>query len=167
MVEIRPARPDEARAIAAVHVRSWQVAYEGLLPSEYLRGLRVEDRAARYRFDTDDLESTLVAVDDGNIRGFIHVGPSRDEEGPSDGEVSALYVSPDSWREKIGSALMVAGRAWLEDQGYCRARLWVLSGNERAESFYRADGWARQPVTRSEIVWGVQVEEILYLRLLP
>jgi len=38
-VEIRDARVEEARAIAEVHVASWQAAYRGLLPAEVLAGL--------------------------------------------------------------------------------------------------------------------------------
>ena len=47
---IRPAGPDDALAVARVHVRSWQVAYRTLLPDEYLDGLRPEERARRYTF---------------------------------------------------------------------------------------------------------------------
>jgi hypothetical protein len=59
-----------------VHVRAWQVAYRGLLPDEYLDGLRAEDRAGRYTFGSADpgVPSTIVAVVDGVIRGFATVG---------------------------------------------------------------------------------------------
>jgi hypothetical protein len=41
---VRPARPDDALPVAGVHVRSWQAAYRGLLPDDYLDGLRAEER---------------------------------------------------------------------------------------------------------------------------
>jgi len=47
---LRPAQPADAAAVARVHVRSWQVAYRGLLPDEYLDGLQPEDRAPHYTF---------------------------------------------------------------------------------------------------------------------
>lgn len=37
-------------AVARVHVRSWQVAYRGLIPDGYLDRLCPEDRAVRYDF---------------------------------------------------------------------------------------------------------------------
>jgi hypothetical protein len=36
-------------AVAAVHVRSWQVGYRGLVPDNYLDEPRPEDRAGRSR----------------------------------------------------------------------------------------------------------------------
>lgn len=163
MIRIRPAHPDDAMDIAQVHVRAWQVGYAALLPYEYLQSLRAEDRAASYRFEAAD-HQTLVAVDDDAIRGFIRVGFSRDNPCTDEGEVSALYVSPDAWRGGIGRALMLSGRAWLTDHGYMQARLWVLEGNERAQGFYRADHWVGGDETRSEIVWGIEVDEVLFTR---
>lgn len=71
-VQLRWARPGDEMAVAAVHVRSWQVAYRGLVPAEYLDGLRPEERAARYSF-ADRLPgrpATMLAVDGDRILGF-------------------------------------------------------------------------------------------------
>ena len=40
----------DAEAIATVHVRSWQAAYRGQLPDEYLDGLTVEDRLSQHQW---------------------------------------------------------------------------------------------------------------------
>ncbi|HWM18395.1 MAG TPA: hypothetical protein VNO51_01815, partial [Ilumatobacteraceae bacterium] len=42
---IRPAAVEDADAIGAVHVRSRLAAYRGVMPNEYLDGLRAQDRA--------------------------------------------------------------------------------------------------------------------------
>jgi GNAT superfamily N-acetyltransferase len=54
-------------AVARVHVRSWQAAYRGLLPDDYLDQLRPEDRAQSYDFASlDPLKPrTIVGVEDG------------------------------------------------------------------------------------------------------
>lgn len=39
-MELRPALPADALAVARVHVRAWQVGYRGLLPAAYLDSLR-------------------------------------------------------------------------------------------------------------------------------
>jgi hypothetical protein len=39
VMDIRAARMEDVPQIAAVHVRSWQAAYRGLLPQAYLDGL--------------------------------------------------------------------------------------------------------------------------------
>jgi hypothetical protein len=41
---IRPATAEDAAGIAAVHVRSWQVAYRGQLPDALLDSLSVDQR---------------------------------------------------------------------------------------------------------------------------
>ena len=46
MVTVRPATPVDVHAIATVHVRTWQAAYDGLIPAEALAGLDVDARAA-------------------------------------------------------------------------------------------------------------------------
>ena len=35
-MNLRPAVPDDAMAVARVHVRAWQVAYRGSMPAQYL-----------------------------------------------------------------------------------------------------------------------------------
>jgi len=93
-LQIRPAEPDDALAVARVHVRSWQVAYRTLLPDEYLDGLRPEERAGRYVFGSLDplTPATIVASEAGAIRGFATTAPARDADVPDHGELWALYV---------------------------------------------------------------------------
>jgi hypothetical protein len=45
--------------------------------------------------------------------------------------------------------------------------LWVLLGNERAERFYRIDGWIPDDARRRGEVWGVGVQSLRYSRSLP
>jgi hypothetical protein len=52
------------------------------------------------------------------------------------------------------------------EHGFGEAVLWVLAGNDRAERFYRADGWALDGGRRQEEVWGVSAEELRYRRAL-
>ncbi|MDW5265612.1 MULTISPECIES: GNAT family N-acetyltransferase [Acidobacteriaceae] len=165
---LRPAQPDDALAVASVHVRSWQVAYRRLLPDDYLDQLRAEDRAPHYDFATLDPQKprTIVAEDDGCIRGFVTAAPSRDSDLPSYGEIYALYVDPEQWGQGIGAALMAAARAHLVQAGFQHALLWVLAGNLRAERFYRRDGWTSDDHRRNDTIWGITVEEVRYLRSL-
>jgi GNAT superfamily N-acetyltransferase len=153
-------------AVARVHVRSWQAAYRNLLPAEYLDQLRPEDRAQRYDFVSLDPRKprTMVAVDEGSICGFATTAPSRDPDLPDHGELCALYVDPEVWGRGIGVALTSAARAELVRGGFRDAVLWVLAGNVRAERFYQVDGWAPDGRRRTEVMWGVTVDEGRYLR---
>jgi ribosomal protein S18 acetylase RimI-like enzyme len=165
---VRPAEPDDALAVARVHVRSWQAAYRTLLPDDYLDQLRPEDRAQKYNFSSlDQLQpQTIVAAEAGVIHGFATTAPARESDMPGSGELCALYVDPDQWSRGIGSALVAAARSRLFDLGFRHAVLWVLVGNVRAERFYRIDRWAPDGQRRTESVWGVTVDEIRYQRTL-
>ena len=44
MMLLRPAEPSDSLAVAEIHVRSWQVAYRGLLPGDYLDALIPQER---------------------------------------------------------------------------------------------------------------------------
>jgi len=166
---LRLAEPDDALAVARVHVRSWQVAYQHLLPREYLDQLRPEERAQRYDFATRDLSKprTVVSVDDrGIILGFATTSPARDQDLKDHGELCALYVDPECWGRGIGLALISAAREHLIASGFPRALLWVLDGNERASRFYEADGWISDGACQLQTVWGIRVSETRYVRQL-
>jgi GNAT superfamily N-acetyltransferase len=163
---LRAATPDDAREVANVHVHSWQIAYRGLMPDEYLDALRPEARAQRYTFGSSDplQPATIVAVDDGQIRGFATTGPALNADERPRGELYALYVDPPSWRCGVGRALIAAAREHLRSQGFTEACLWVLVGNDRAEQFYRGDGWVSDGTRRVADVHGLMVDEVRYDR---
>ena len=180
MLELRPARPEDASDVAGVHVRSWQAGYRGLLPDAYLDGLRPEDRGSRYRFGADDpgAPATVVAVRDGVLCGFVTTrrpgpvpAPGTRTDAPDEeldrGEVLALYVDPEAWGSGVGRGLLSDARLRLGRGGCTEAVLWVLAGNDRAERFYRIDGWVGEDVRRTIEVWGIHVDEVRYRRPLP
>lgn len=169
MLLLRPAQSADAAEVAGVHVRSWQAAYRGLLPNEDLDGLDPADRAAVYTFGLTDpaAPQTIVAVADGVIVGFATTAPAPDEDLPGYGVLGALYVDPPHWDSGAGRALIAAARDALVERGFHDALLWVLFGNERAERFYRIDGWTPDGARKTDEVWGISVDEIRYRRKLP
>jgi len=156
-MELRAAVPADALAVARVHVRAWQTGYRGILPAAYLDGLRAEDRAARYTFGRLEGPRTTVAIQGGAVVGFATIHGS---------ELSALHVDPDAWSTGVGRALIAQARADLAAVGITEARLWLLAGNARAQRFYERDGWVTDGTRRSDVVWGVTVDEIEFRRRL-
>ena len=167
-MNLRPAIPEDALAVARVHVRAWQVAYRAVMPADYLAALRPEERAQRYDFGTLDpaRPKTFVAVEADTVLGFATISPARDEDAVGQGELCALYVEPDCWGRGIGQALATAARADLHRLGFSKAMLWVVAGNARAEQFYRADGWSPDGLRRARQVWNVTVDTMRYSRTL-
>lgn len=161
---IRDARPGDELPVAQVHVRTWQVAYRGLLPDAYLDALQPEDRARRYTFGdrSPDAPRTLVALDGPELIGFATVRVDPGE--PFVGELAALYVEPAHWNRGAGLALIAAARARLAACRCRAARLWLLDGNHRGERFYRRDGWQPDGTRRSDRVWDTDVVELRFRR---
>jgi GNAT superfamily N-acetyltransferase len=167
-VQLRPAEPTDAMAVARVHVRSWQVGYRKLMPDEYLDRLRPEDRAKKYDFsNVDPLKPhTIVLTEGGVIQGFATTAPAQDPNMSGFGELCALYVDPDHWGRGFGAALVSAARARLFDLGFRNAILWVLVGNVRAERFYLKDQWTPDGAQRTEEMWGLKINDVRYRRSL-
>jgi len=165
---IRAAQPDDALPVAEVHVRSWQAAYKGLLPDGYLDSLDIRQRAARYDFANSDLAKpkTFLALVNDVVAGFATISPATDSDQVECGELSALYVHPDHWHRGVGARLLAHAEQQLAARGYQRAVLWVLQGNNRAEQFYRAQGWTIDGRHRRMEVWNVMIDETGYQRML-
>jgi len=161
-IELREARRGDELAVADLHVRTWQEAYRGLIPAEFLDALDPADRARTYTFEASDpaAPTTVLAVEAGEggeetILGFTAFCPSRDADAHGLGEVAALYVDPDRHRGGVGRLLMAEARRRLHDAGFTEALLWVLDGNDRATRFYEREGWTPDGSTRVEHPYGV------------
>lgn len=147
MVDIRPLTDADIDGVAVVHVRSWQVAYAGIVPAEHLDRMDPAVNAERRRTRAEIPGSrTLVADDNGTVVGFVSFGPYRVDQGdgvnPALGELYAIYVHPDRWHAGIGRRLLRAARAELTAAGYPVMRLWVLEDNHRSRRFYSRAGLA-------------------------
>lgn len=140
---VRAAVPDDARAVAEVHVASWRWAYRGLLPDDLLDGLSVGDREADWAsWLADPALDVVVAERSSRIVGFASGSASRDADALlGTGEVLTLYVTLDAAGTGMGRLLLGAVVAAMRDRGFHRATLWVLEANDRARRFYERAGW--------------------------
>jgi RimJ/RimL family protein N-acetyltransferase len=165
-VRVRRATLDDAAAIADVHVRTWQAAYEHVFGVERLSGVTAEQRLPMWRQILQSGEQTAFVVesDDGSVVGWCSVGPSRDDD--ADGELWGIYVLSDAWGSGAATALMSAGVEALRESG-CRAViLWVLEDNPRARRFYEREGWVPDGERKQDEFLGVAVTEVRYRRSL-
>jgi len=166
-MRIEAAKPEDCRAIAEVHVESWQHAYKGLLPERYLASLSVDEREAVWRRRVEEQPSShlLLARGAGQVAGFIAFGASRDEDAPAHrAEVWAIYVRPAFWSAGVGRELWLTALQHIHSEGYETVSLWVVAGNERAIRFYELAGFVAEPGSRKELaVGGTTVEEVRYV----
>jgi len=157
---IRRATADDARGIAEVHTRAWQVAYRHLFPPEALDAISVDEREERWRQNlADDDVEVLVAEEDGRVAAWATVGPSRDLD--CDGELYGIYAAPEAWGGGAGGAVMERALEELRAR-FQEAILWVLSDNPRARRFYEKHGWTLDGATKRGHHLGVDTDEVRY-----
>jgi GNAT superfamily N-acetyltransferase len=155
MLTITWATPEDAHGVAVVHVDAWRRAYAGLVDQDVLDAQSVPKRTEMWRTWIERSlvgESTdaygpvahrlLVAKADGEIAGWATFGGGRDTGSEDLGELAGLYAHPSRWSQGIGHALISRVEDELRREGYARAYLWVVHGNERAIRFYESHGWA-------------------------
>lgn len=151
-----------------MHMRTWQVAYRGIVPDGHLDTLDVAARARRYTFDHQGPghPETWIAVDGEQVVGMVTLGPNRDEDLAALGEVVALYVAPERWGSGAGRALLGYAERRLSSAGFEAATLWVLRDNARARRFYEARGWAPDGGTKTVDIGGRPLVEVRYRKAL-
>ena len=171
-MRVRKAGAGDAAAVAVVHVLSWQAAYKGLMPQDYLDGL---DPARRRQLwdvvlaeDAWPRSGVLVAENEDRVAGFAHFRPARDEdEDPSlIAEITAIYLVPEVWGSGTGRALMTSSLDVLTHAGYREATLWVLDSNARARRFYESAGWRPDGTVKKDGSLGFPLTEIRYRHML-
>lgn len=160
----------DAADIATVHVATWQAAYRGLLPEDYLDALSVDSSAALWTrvLEQGPSEVYLVRVD-GSVVGFVSYGPARRRGAAvGTGEIQALYVLPEYWSTGLGLVLCQRALLRLAESGFVRVELQVLAGNERGIRFYRRVGF--EPCEGSETMIEIgdrAYAEVRYEKVVP
>ncbi len=164
LIVARRATIEDALAIATIHVRSWQAAYEDVFPADWLEGLKPEDRLPgreRMLRTPRERSETIVVERNGRVVGFADVGLARDTDLDEEtGEVFTCYIDPPYWRSGCGSELMKAVQQALVVTGYSSAVLWVLGTNDAAIALYRSLGWQIDGVEKTDSWAGVGVPEV-------
>jgi ribosomal protein S18 acetylase RimI-like enzyme len=143
-VRIRRAKPEDASILAKVHVDSWQVAYQGIVPDTFLQGFTYARREKAFREALiANSEETYLAEDSQGAVGILTIGPCRDTDLDMEltGELWGIYLSPDYWRRGIGTYLASEAERLLKLRGYTAIVLWVLEANVAARRFYEALGF--------------------------
>lgn len=164
-MKIRDATVADAAAIAHIHVATWQSTYAGLLPSQFLAGLSVAERAAGWRtgLSRPDRRSTVIVAEDsetGAVVGFGGAGPCREEDGQYLGEIYTLYLLAEQHGNGIGKLLFNALKEDLRVQSRLPFMLWVLKDNPTCGFYDRMGG---KPYAEKTIdVGGVSVVEVAY-----
>ncbi|WP_193311295.1 GNAT family N-acetyltransferase [Georgenia satyanarayanai] len=149
-LHIRAARPDDAVALAALHVQAWRETYADGVP-EPVYARMAEEGPGRWaqRLEDPDAGATWVGTEreTGELVGFSRA------EATGTGEVrplllAGLYVLARWHGQGLGQALLAHAI------GDAPAYLWVAEGNGRAQRFYTRSGFVLDGERRVEEQWG-------------
>ncbi|MCV3315457.1 GNAT family N-acetyltransferase [Pediococcus ethanolidurans] len=124
---------DDFAALGNLFLKSFKVAYSGLLSKTYLDNLTADQWAKRLR---NNPQENWVLVDGDKYLGVSTIHAARDQSMLGYGEIQAIYVDPGYFRQGYGSILLANDFKQLKKQGYTRIYLWALAENIRARKFY-------------------------------
>jgi ribosomal protein S18 acetylase RimI-like enzyme len=161
---IRLARPEDAAAIATVHVRSWQEAYQGLMPADFLANLSVQRREEQWKRSLEFDQIILVCEEGSEVVGFASAGKSPDDDlPPYTAELYTIYLLAKVWDKGFGKALYQDMVNELRARGFKELSLWVLDTNTRAQTFYQGmdlhpDGQKKSETWQNDVI----LQEVRY-----
>ncbi|WP_175484818.1 GNAT family N-acetyltransferase [Jannaschia pohangensis] len=143
-VSIRTGRPDEADALAKLHVDVWRATYRDYASAEAFKML---DEAKRLPYWQDALldkrpcAGVFVAEQDASLLGVVSYGPSQHESFAGRTEIKHLYVAELARGLGVGRLLL---KAVLDDESAARPglALAVVRQNNSARRFYKKMGGA-------------------------
>ncbi|BCJ74699.1 N-acetyltransferase GCN5 [Catellatospora sp. IY07-71] len=126
---LRPARADDAAAVAAIWRDGWRDGHLGHVPEELVAIRTAESFGVRA---AQRVAETTVAEVDGAVAGFIVVHGD---------EVEQVYVGAAHRGSGVAGALLAEAARQVGANGHARAWLAVAAGNARARRFYAREGW--------------------------
>jgi GNAT superfamily N-acetyltransferase len=146
-VRVALARSRDAARLRALHVRTWETAYPGLVPESFyhqrLAEHRIRDWDALIARQTALGGGVVVARDRSAIAGLCQYGPAEDDDDDARvvGHIRRLYVDPRWQRQGVGRALLADAMTRLEELGIAAVTLWVLERDTGARTFYERIGY--------------------------
>lgn len=163
-VTIRPARSGDEKSLAQVHIQSWQEAYKGIVPQDYLDQLPSElsERIDMWQHILINPKRwTWVAETSYGIVGFVLFGPARDKNREGEIELGAIYLLASEKGKGIGFSLMSAGFNKMKDLGYKKAYCWVQEDNPTV-MFYERSGAVPSGEIKDDEVGSMVVKDVVY-----
>lgn len=151
---VRLAWAADTEAVGEVQARAWRRSYAGLLPAALLADVDAAAFGAAWREAVvrppTARHRVLVALEAGRVVGFAATAPSEDPDAqPADGEVVAFHIDPDALGEGHGSRLLAAAADTLRADGFTRARIWLVVGDDALRGFLEPAGWAPDTAHRT------------------
>jgi GNAT superfamily N-acetyltransferase len=152
-VSVRPARAEDAAAVARVQAVAWRTAYRSVLPpavlDEWDQSAAAETWRAAVTSPPTPGHGVVVALDREEVVGFAAFGPAElvegerpDPAGPTT-EIATLLVEPRWGRRGHGSRLLAAVADLARATGARRLQVWLPEQDQVSAEFFASAGWGR------------------------
>lgn len=155
---VRRTVESDCKAIRELYTATWKEGYKGLLPQKYLDELTSD----KINCVIDD--GSFVVLDGERIAAHCHARAADEPEWRGWGEIHTMYTHPDYWRKGYGTAVFKHAEEWLYERGFDDVYLYVLEGNERAERFYKSQGFFSDGGTLCCEIGGTVVTDNRYTK---
>lgn len=146
-IEIRPCRPGDAAALAAVGQATFLETYAGIVDGgdilAHAQGPHAAATYAAYLANPDyRLFLAVCAPGEAPVGYTVFCPPDLPVPvGEGDIELKRIYVLHRFHGEKVGPRLLAAGLDWARKAGFGRVLLGAYGENHRAIAFYRRNGF--------------------------
>ena len=140
LIEIRRAKPSDAKAVADTHDEAWRAAYQGMIPGLELD--KLINRRGPDWWDSAIRKGSRIAIlaFGDKVAGYANYGRNRARSLYYDGEIYELYLRPEYQGLGFGRRLFTSARRYLSQSGLKSMVVWALSDNDPAVEFYKSLG---------------------------
>jgi ribosomal protein S18 acetylase RimI-like enzyme len=155
VIDIRPAKPGDDRALATLDRATWTTLTSPAPPPPEPDWSFLNEKV--------EIRDVLVAELDGEVAGYVRVGrvfPIAASDHVL--MITGIAVDPACQRQGVGRALLDAAVAEARARGARRLTLRVLAHNDGAVRLYEGAGFVVEGVLRGEFFLdGVYVDDLL------
>lgn len=158
-----PLSPQDAQAVADLHLQIWQQAYAPIFGAERLQQLPAAEfhKVWQERLQVGDYQC-LGIYKENQLAGFCGWGACSD----TIAEIYHFYLHPAYWGQGIAEQAMEQLLRTISHQAYPEVLLWVLKDNLRAQRFYQKWGFSPTGAEQQRTRYGLLLHEIQLKRTL-
>ena len=136
---IRKALPEDADDYTSCFISSWQSAYKGIVPEDYLNDMpknkELSEKNKKFLTDPGGCECFCVIHGDKMI-GFLTINKADSVN------FWAVYLIEAFWGKGYGKIVLDFAINELKRAGQKSVSLWVFEENNRARRFYEKHGFS-------------------------
>lgn len=163
---IRYANTEDADALGFIYSKSYQTAFEGIIPDNILKDAFSNEkrRDGLSKELSQGLWVNIIMFEEDNPIGMMTYGKSRDVDiADTHIELLRIYLLPSCWGQKLGEKLINWTLNELSEKGYKKISLWVIEENVRARKLYERMGFMHDGISRIIDV-GKEIRDLRYTK---